>query len=221
MYEQAAGLAALAAVYPPALLIAAVYLSSASPRRLTALYLAGAVLMTAVTAIVVLVVLRAGGLSLPRNRPPRYGLRTGLGALALAGAGYLAWRYRRRRASAAAKPDKPGRIARMTAHPRPVTAVAVGVVLFIPGVGFIAAIQAIATAKADLSATAAALVLVVVIDLAFAWLPLLLHLIAPQATTRTLRAINTWLSSHGRALMPVALGALGAILLIDGATGLA
>jgi hypothetical protein len=208
-------------LYPPALLIAALYLSSGSPRRLTAVYLAGAVLMTAVTAVVVLVALRAGGLSLPSNRPPRYGLRTGLGAVALAAAGYLAWRYRHRRPSAEAKPGKPGRIARMTAHPRPLTALAVGMLLFIPGVGFIAAIQAIATAKASPPSTAAALVLVVVIDLAFAWVPLVLHLIAPQATTRTLRAITTWLSSHGRALMPAALGALGVILLVDGAAGLA
>jgi hypothetical protein len=220
MYGQAAELAALAALYPPALLIAAVYLSSDSPRKLAGVYLAGAVLMTAVAGIVVLVALRAGGLSLPTNRPPRYGLRVGLGALALAGAGYLAWRYRHR-PPGAAKPGKPGRITRLTAHPRPLTALAVGLVLFVPGLGFIAAVQTIATAKASLAATAAALVLVVAIDLAFVWLPLVLHLIAPQATARTLNAINTWLSAHGRALMPAALGAVGVILLVDGATGLA
>jgi hypothetical protein len=218
MFGQAAYLAALAALYPPALLITAVYLSSANPRKLAGVYLVGALLMTAVTAIVVLVALRAGGLSLPKNRPPRYGLRVGLGALALAAAGYLAWRYRHRRPST---PAKPGRISRMTAHPRPLTALGVGVVLFIPGVGFIAAVQSIATAKANLAATAGALVLVVVIDLAFAWLPLVLYLIAPQATARTLKAINTWLSAHGRALMPVALSAVGIILVVDGATGLA
>jgi hypothetical protein len=221
MYGQAAELAALGAVYPPALLIAAVYLSSASPRKLAVVYLAGAVLMTAVAAIAILVVLRAGGLSLPANRPPRYGLRVGLGALALAVAGYLVWRSRHRRAPDPAKPVKPGRISRMTAQPRPLTALAVGVVLFLPGVGFIAAVQAIATAKASLTATAAALVLVVVIDVAFVWLPLVVYLIAPDGTVRTLRTINAWLSAHGRALMPAALAAVGIILLIDGVAGLA
>jgi type II secretory pathway component PulM len=221
MFGQAAGLAALAAVYPPALLIAAAYLSSASPRKLAAVYLAGAVLMTAVAAIVILVALRAGGLSLPANRPPRYGLRVGLGALALAAAGYLVWRSRHRRASDSAEPSKPGKISRMTTQPRPLTALVVGVVLFLPGVGFIAAVQVIATAKASLIATAAALVLVVVIDLAFVWLPLVLHLIAPDKTMRTLRTINAWLHAHGRALMPAALAAIGTILLIDGLTGLA
>jgi Sap, sulfolipid-1-addressing protein len=218
MFGQAAGLAVLAALSPPALLIAAVYLSSASPRKLAAVYLVGAAAMTVAAGVVILVALRAGGLSLPANRHPRYGLRLGLGVLSLAAAGYLAWRYRHRHPSGSAKP---GRIARMTAHPRPVTALAVGIVVFAPGAGFIAAVQAIATAKASLAATVGALVLVVVIDLAFAWLPLLLHLIAPGGTTRTLKAINTWLSAHGRALMPAALAAIGIILLIDGATGLA
>jgi hypothetical protein len=45
MYGQVAGLAALPAIYPPALVIAAVYLSSASPRKLAGLFLVGAVLM--------------------------------------------------------------------------------------------------------------------------------------------------------------------------------
>jgi type II secretory pathway component PulM len=94
-------------------------------------------------------------------------------------------------------------------------------VVFLPSVGFIAAVQAIASAKASLAATAAALILVIVIAVAFAWLPLALHLIAPQAANRTLRAINAWLSTRGRELVPAALGAIGAILLIDGVSGLA
>jgi hypothetical protein len=221
MFGQAAGLAALAALYPPALLVAAVYLSAASPRRLAGLFLLGAVLMTVITGIVVLVAIRQGGLSLPANRQPRYGLRTGLGAIALLAAGYLAWRYRRRRAHPdAAKPRKPGRISRMTARPRPLTALAAGILVFSPGAGFIAAIQVIATAKASVAATAAALVMVIVIDLAFAWLPVLLFVIEPGRTTRVLQALNAWLTAHGQVLLAAALSAIGAILVIDGAIGL-
>jgi len=109
----------------------------------------------------------------------------------------------------------------MTAHPRPLTALAVGVLLFMPGVGFIAAVQVIATAKASAVATAAALVMVVVIDLAFAWVPVVVYLIAPEATTRALKTINAWISTRGQALLVIALAALGAILVIDGAIGLA
>jgi hypothetical protein len=221
MLEQAAGLAALGALYPPALVIAAVYLGSARPRKMTGLYVVGAVVMTVVTGIALLVVLRAGDLSVPAHRTPRYGLRVGIGALALAAAGYLVWRYRHPRARDPAKPKKQGRISRMTAHPRPLTAIVVGFLLFAPGVGFIAAVQVIATAKASLAATAGALALVIVIDIAFAWLPLLVHVVAPDRTTRGLKALDTWLSAHGRAVLVAGMAAVGAILVINGAIGLA
>jgi Sap, sulfolipid-1-addressing protein len=221
MYGQAAGLAALSALYPPALLIAVIYLSSASPRRLAGIYVAGAALMTVLAAVVILVALRAGGMSLPVNRPPRYGLRVGLGVAALAAAGYLVWRHRHRGSADPAKPGKPSRISRMTAHPRARTALIVGALVFAPGVGFVAAVQVVATAKAGPGPTAAALAIVVVIDLALAWLPLTLHLIAPDATTRTLKSMNAWLGVYGRVVLIGALAAIGVILIIDGAIGLA
>jgi hypothetical protein len=221
MLEQAAGLAALGALYPPALVIAAVYLGSVSPRKMTGLYVVGAVVMTVVTGIALLFVLRAGGLSVPTHRTPRYGLRVGLGGLALAAAGYLIWRYRHRRPPDPAKAKKPGRIARMTAHPRPLTAVLVGILLFAPGAGFVAAIQVIATAKASAAATAGALALVIVIDIAFAWVPLLIHVVAPDKTTRGLKALDAWLGRYGRTVLIAAMVAIGLILIINGAIGLA
>jgi hypothetical protein len=221
MYEQAAGLAALAAIYPPALLIAAAYLGSARPRKMAGFFLAGALLMTVIVAVVVLVALRAGGLSLPSHRPPRYGLRVGLGAVALAAAGYLTWRIRSRGLPDPAKPKKQGRISRMANQSRPLTALAVGILVFSPSVSFIAAVQAIATANASLPATVSALALVVIIDLALAWVPLSFYLIAPERTTRALQAINAWLSVRGQGLLAAALAAVGLILLIDGAVGLA
>jgi hypothetical protein len=221
VFEQAAGLAALGAIYPPALLIAAVYLGSTSPRTMATLYLVGAVLMTVVCGIVILVVLRASHLSLPTHHAPRYGLRLGLGVLALAGAGYLTVRERRRRQRAPAAEKKPSLVSRMAARPRRLTAVAAGVLLFAPGAGFVAAVQVIATAKADLAATVGALVMVVFIDVALAWLPLVVHLVAPERTTRALKALDAWLGVHGRTLLIGAVGAVGVILVVDGAVGLA
>src|SRR5579863_5394265 len=83
MLIQAAGLALLAALSPTALLIAAVYLGSARPRLTGMFYLAGALVMTIIMAVVVLLVLRSVGLNQPREHDPRYGLRLGLGVLAL------------------------------------------------------------------------------------------------------------------------------------------
>jgi hypothetical protein len=221
VYEHAAGLAALAAICPPALLVAAVYLGSARPHRMAGFFLGGAVLSTVIVAVVVLVALRSGGLSLPSNRPPRYGLRIGLGVVALAACGYLVRRLRTPRQPDPAKPKKESRISRMTSQPRPLTALAVGILLFSPSVGFIAAVQVIATAKASLASTAGALALIIVIDLVFAWMPVAVYLVAPDRTTRALKAMNAWLALRGRALLAASLGAIGVIMLIDGAVGLA
>jgi hypothetical protein len=61
---------------------------------------------------------------------------------------------------------------------------------------------------------------VVAIYVAFAWVPLVVHFIAPAQTTRALKAANAWISARGQVLMAGALGALGTILVIDGALGL-
>src|SRR5271169_3513169 len=80
---QAAGLAFLAALTPTAALVAAAYLGSANPRRISLFYLAGAVVMSLVIGVVVVVALHAGHLDHPHQRTPRYGLRLGLGIVAL------------------------------------------------------------------------------------------------------------------------------------------
>ncbi len=220
MYEQAAGLAALGALYPPALLIAAVYLGSTRPRTMATLYLVGAVLITAISGVVILVVLRATHLSLATHHEPRYGLRLGLGVLALAGAAYLTVRERRRRRHPPDAAKKPGLVTRMAAHPRRRTAVVAGILLFAPGAGFVAAIQVIGTANAGLASTTGALAVVVLIDVAFAWLPLAVHLVAPDRTTRALKALDSWLGAHGRVVLIAAIAAVGLILVLDGAIGL-
>ena len=85
MLIQAAGLALLAALSPTALLVAAVYLGSSRPRVVTAFYLAGAVVMSLIMAVVILEVLRSVNLQRPSEHTPRYGLRLVLGILLLAG----------------------------------------------------------------------------------------------------------------------------------------
>ena len=68
---------------PTALLITAVYLGSAEPRRTALAYLAGATVMSLVTGVVLLEILRSTGLSHPAEHGPRYGFRLGLGLLLL------------------------------------------------------------------------------------------------------------------------------------------
>jgi len=216
MILQAAGFAVLSALSPPALLVVAVYLSSARPRRTLAIYLAGAVTMTVVLGIVLLLVIHAGGFNHPHQRQPRYGLRLGLGVIAVSASLVLS-----RRKPRPPRPDKkPGVIARLMNHPAPIAAFAVGLLLFAPSVSFIAAIQVIATAKASDALTALALVIVVLIDVMFIWLPLVLYLAAPEATTRALQAANAWLRAHSHVLTVLLLAIAGAVLIGNGIYGL-
>jgi hypothetical protein len=217
MLAQAAGFAVLAAISPTALLVIAVYLGSAQPRRTGGYYLAGAILMSVITGVIVLAALHAGGLSRPDERQPRYGLRLGVGVLALAASAFIFARRRR-----PADPGKQGKgfMARMIANPSPGTAFIVGVLVFSPSVTFIAAIQAIATARASLELTTLALGIVVVLNVLLVWLPILAHLVFPDWTSRTLTAFNGWLRAHGRIIVAFAAGVAGAVLTVNGLTGL-
>jgi hypothetical protein len=214
---QAAGLALLSALSPTALLIAAIYLGSARPGLTSMFYLAGAVAMSLVMGVVVLLVLRSAGLNHPDQHAPRYGLRLGLGIVLLAAAVFVAAR----------KPTQPdpakahGLVSRMVAEPAPLSAFLVGLLVFAPGVTFIAALQVIATAQSGPDLTVLAVILVVVINVLLVWLPIMLHLVAPKATERRLKAFNYWIRAHGTSVLMWVLTVAGGIMVFDGIYGLA
>ena len=218
MILQAAGLAVLAALSPTALLIAAIYLGSARPRLTGLFYLAGALIMTVIMAVVVLLVLRSVGLNHPSEHAPRYGLRLGLGVIA-----FIAGLVVAARRPKPPDPDKPmqGIMSKLVANPAPAMAFVVGVLVFTPGVIFIAAMQVIATAQASIEAIVTAALLVVIINVMLVWLPIVLYLLAPDVTARRLTAFNAWLRGHGHLLLTVGLLAAGGILIVNGALGLA
>ena len=221
MLIEAAALAVLAAISPTALLLAAVYLGSARPRTTILLYLVGATVMSIIMGVVVLVILRAGGFSLPRHRTIRYELRLFLGILILLAGLFVARRKPRPRPGASGSPAKgKGIVARLMADPAPYTAFLAGILVFAPSMSFIAAVQVIATAQADLELTVAGLALIVFINVSLVWLPLLAFLIAPEPTTRHLSAFNGWLRRNGRMILAGALGGAGLIVAIDGLAGL-
>ena len=216
MLAQAAGLALLSALSPTALLIAAIYLGSARPGLTSMFYLAGAVAMSLVMGVVVLLVLRSAGLNHPDQHAARYGLRLGLGIVLLAAAVFVAARKTRQPDPAKAH----GLVSRMVAEPAPLSAFLVGLLVFAPGVTFIAALQVIATASAGPDLTSLAVILVVVINVLLVWLPIMLHLIAPTATERRLKAFNHWIRAHGTTVLIGVLIVAGGIMVFDGIYGL-
>jgi hypothetical protein len=217
MLIQAAGLALLAALSPTALLVAAVYLGSAQPRVVTAFYLAGAVLMSLIMGVILLLALRSANLQRPGEHTPRYELRLVLGILLLAAAVVVA--RRQPRPPDPSKPPK-GIVSKMVAEPRPLTAFLVGLLVFAPGVSFLAAVQVIATAQASLDLTVLALVIVVVINVLLVWVPIVVHLVAPGFATRYLTAFNVWLRAHGKLILICVLAAVGGIMTVNGIYGL-
>ena len=213
---EAAGFAFLSALSPTALLVAAIFLRSVNPRRTILFFLCGAVLVTLAVGVVLFVVLRAGGLSQPDEREARYALRLGLGVLALGVSVLLAVRT-----PPPNQDKKPSRVMRLAAQPGPRSAFTVGLLVFIPGVTYVASVQVVATTAADPPLVVLALTLVVAIDVTLAWLPLLLFIAAPEATRRRLDAVNGRLHAHGRQVLVAATTIAGLALLLDGAAGLA
>jgi len=217
MLVQATGLALLAALSPTALLIAAVYLGSTRPRLVTAFYLAGAVVMSLIMAVVLLAVLRSVGLQRPAEHTPRYDLRLGLGILLLAAAAVVA--RRKPRPPDPAKANR-GFVSKMVADPAPLSAFLVGILIFAPGVSFLAAVQVIATAQAGFDQTVLALIIVVVLNVLLVWVPIVLHLVFPEATTRYLTTFNGWLRAHGKLILICVMVAVGGIMVVNGIYGL-
>ena len=221
MLLEAIGFAFLAAINPTALLIGAAYLGSANPRKTVVFYLAGAIIMTAALGVVFLVAIRAGGLSQVGHRTPRYGLRLGLGVVALVAGVVVASRKPKAAPAPGDASAKQGWMARLISRPSPLTAVAVGILVFYPSAGLVAAVQAIGTSHDSLGLEALGVALVVLVDVLTIWAPLLVHLIAPDATTRTLRAFDDWLRRNKRTIIVVGLAAVGVILIVNGSLGLA
>ncbi len=222
MLAEAAGFAFPAAISPTALLVMAVFLGSAEPRRNALMYTTGAIVMTVTAAVAALFILRAAALNLPSRHDPLYGLRLGLGVLALAGAVFLGWRRRRVLDAVTSAEAKAGRnlVSRLTAQPGPRTAFTAGLILFAPSITFLAAVQVIATASTGPLVTAIGLLVVIAVCLLLVWVPLLGYLAAPDATTEALRSCNGWLRDHGREATVWALAVDGLVLVANGALGL-
>jgi hypothetical protein len=63
--------------------------------------------------------------------------------------------------------------------------------------------------------------MIIILSVAFAWLPVLAYLIAPARTLHLLHSLEGTLAKHGRTIVLAALAIVGVYLTIQGITGLA
>jgi Sap, sulfolipid-1-addressing protein len=87
--------------------------------------------------------------------------------------------------------------------------------MYSPSPLYLASLHAIAKGHAGATATALSIVLVAAIYMLMAEIPVVAHAVRPEATLRTVTAINDWLSRHGRALICVAAAVFGTYLVIS------
>jgi hypothetical protein len=221
LFAQVAWLALVASISPPAMLLAGLYLRSERPGKHTLSFIIGGLVIVTVVGTVALVLIRAGGLSHlgHHHHQTRYGLRLGLGVIALAAAVFLYLR-KPKQPDPSKKPKKPNLVKRLSSQPSSVTAFAVGVFMFGPSVAFISAVQVVATAKTGLGDTIAAMAMIVVLAVLFGWLPFLAYLIAPGRTLHLLHSLEGALAKHGRTILVAAVAVIGLYLTIQGITGL-
>ena len=220
---QAFLLVLVSALNPAALVASAFFLRKERGARLGNAFLIGGLLMSAVVGIVVLVLIRGTGLELPKRTTPRYGLRLGLGILALVLAASLPWlRSHLRRGPAGAK--KPGRVTRLMETAGAGGAVVVGVLIFAPSVQYLAGVQAITTAEHQVAVAILLILGAAVINVSLVWIFLIAYLAAPDRTKAYLGKASTWVDwvkRHSNLVLRIILTAVGVYLVVSGGTGLA
>ena len=115
-----------------------------------------------------------------------------------------------------------GFVSRLVADPAPLSAFFVGILVFAPGVTLPRRGAGDRDVAGQLrSHCPIALIIVVVINVLLVWLPIVLHLVFPGATTRYLTAFNGWLRAHGKLMLICVLVAVGGIMVVNGIYGLA
>jgi hypothetical protein len=222
--EQAIPLVLAGSIYPAGLILMAIYLASSHPKRLGLALFLGALTTTVVSGVVLLVIMRSLNLDDDTQSTARGGLRVAVGALFIVlGVLLLVRRGSKADPVSAAEPapdKKPGLVARLQNQSRMRAAFLAGLIVYVPGPGYIAALQVIGTTQASAAATVGAFVVVVLLDLWLIWLPLLTYLVWPEATGRRLRAFSGWLDRNGRTLLAGVLVGIGCALLATGLTTL-
>ncbi|WP_166459853.1 GAP family protein [Amycolatopsis pithecellobii] len=194
-----------AAISPPALLFIAFLLANPRPRSRALIFLTGAVLITLGVGFVVVLALQGSGLESRQHRtvPPWIDLSLGIVLVAFA----VVVRFRPPRGPKAAKQRRELGL---------IGLLGVGVVMYTPSPLYLASLHAIAKAHERVLVAVLSVVLVAAIYMLVIEIPIIAHVIWPDATIRVITAVNTWLAEHGRTIIVLVSAGFGAYLIGSG-----
>jgi predicted metal-binding membrane protein len=208
-------LAVASAFWPTLILVVVVALRLEHPIRILVFFVAGALLTTISIGLAIVFTLDGTTVASGSNRSISAAIYLIIGFLSLLAAGAL-WRIGGRPRKQ--KPPKTGpSLAERSVERGAPVAFAAGVVLnIIPGTFPFVALYDIAKMDVSNGAKVAAVVVFYVIMLAFAEVPIVAYLVAPQRTIAATNAFNDWLSRNGRRVAAVVLAVVGAYLVVRG-----
>ena len=216
MSPEAFALALTTVVRPMSAASVVAMLSTTHPRRLLVAYIVAGLAFSLGVGTVVVVVVQGFGPSTETSGRPMFDIVLGAMALAYAAAGTFGWLPSRRVVRAPGS----GWMHRRLQHLTPPVAAAAGVVTHLPGLVYLAALNAIVD---DTSRVVDGVVQVAVYNAIWFSLPiaaLLLSKYRPVESRQRLEDVGVWIRRHQRVLTLVFLGGLGTYLLVIGVLGL-
>jgi hypothetical protein len=208
-------LAVASAFWPLLILVVVVALRLEHPTRILAFFVAGGLLTTITIGIAIVHALQGTSVATGSSHSLSAGVYLTAGTLSLLAAAVL---YRSSRRPRREKPasSKPSLAERSVEHGAAV-AFAAGVILnVVPGTFPFVAMVDIAQLDQPESVKAAAVVLFYLVMFAFAEVPIVAYLFAPERTITATTRFNDWLARNGRLVAAIALAVVGAYLIVRG-----
>lgn len=211
-----------AAANPTLVAATTLMLLSGRPKRLMAGYLLGAYTMSITIGLVIVFALPNSGVVDTTKQTISPGIDIALGLVLLVVAFVLATDRdqpvaERRRERKARKPDKgPPRWQRALDGGSPRVTFAVGALLTLPGVSYLAALTQINKIGSDTAETVLLVLLTNLIMLAIIEIPLIGYVLRPDATPRAVERAKAWIGRHTRKAVVVGASVIGVVLVVKG-----
>lgn len=218
MSIEALVLALTTVVRPSAMAALVAILSTRAPQRLLVAYLvAGLTFSIGIGGVVVLVVSGLSGVEEGSSvARPFVDVAIGVVAVAYAGAVWIGWLPRPSDPQPIDPVSRPSRLRTALADPSPTTAAVAGVVTHLPGLVYLAALNAIVSTQ---TGAVDALVQVVVYNAIWfstAITALVLSIRRPELPRELVKTAAARILPHRKAIVVVLVGAVGAYLLVTG-----